>query len=168
MVQIENKNWDQVGRDLFMMPYAGHIVVHSLSGEELSEQEQRLAASQLAQTFSGLHKVSLGMDPFLPRLMLNLRLGASSNIDAMKLLCTSVIQAWETAGKDIEDLELVEAHLVYEPQLQEDLQTDSTADVSDVRYIITEVELPELDVFDSPVFIDTREVFGEARDGARA
>jgi hypothetical protein len=164
MVEVENRHWKTIEHSPFAMPYAGQIIVHSFSGEELSETEQVQAAAHLSESGDGLRTITLDTDEFLPRFTLTLRMEAESDKDAVKRLCGAAIDGWAAVGKDTDDLELVEAHLVYEPELKADRETDASADISDAHYTVEDLELPELDDFGSPVRLEVREVFYRARE----
>lgn len=168
MVQLENRHWGEVVHSPFTMLYAGLLVVRSFSGEELTGDQQRVAAVSLTDTVStGIQRVTVDTDPFLPtRTILTLRLEAESDLDALHCLCVSAIESWTLTGHEPTDLEFVEAHLAYEPQLQKDQGDDPSADISDAHYLVEEIELPELDVFDNALTTEASDIFYRVRDEA--
>jgi hypothetical protein len=164
MVEVENRNWQTIEHSPFAMPYAGQIVLHSFSGEELSEEEQVRAAAYLSEEGEGLRTIVLDSDEFLPRFTLTLRMEAEGDKDALQRLCGAAINGWAAVGNDVEDLELVEVHLVYEPELEADHENDPSTDISDAHYRVEDLELSEIDEFDAPIRLEVREVFYRTRD----
>jgi hypothetical protein len=166
MIEIKTKQQEIVEHSPFVMPYAGQIIVHSFSGEELSVSDQVEAATRLSENNKTFRTIAVDVDEFLPRFTLTIHMEAEGDRDALQNLCGAAIEAWATVGNDVEDLEFVEAHLVYEPELTKDNEIDTTANIGDARYTIDELELTELDDFGNQARVEAYEVFCRARDEA--
>lgn len=166
MVEVENRHWQTIEHSPFAMPFAGQIIVHSFSGEELTEAEQVKAVAHLSRSKDNLRIIKLDTDEFLSSFTLTLRMEAESDKDAIQHLCEAAIKSWGAVGKEPDDLEFVEAHLVYEPELEEDRKKDPSLDIDSPKYTFEIRELPEVDDFGLPLKLDGREVFCEARQAA--
>ena len=167
MVELQNRHWSEVEHTQFMLPYEAMLILHAFSGQTMTEAEQRTAAERLTDSVgTAIFSVAVDADPDLPRTTWTLKFEALDDRQAITHLSQSVIAAWEEAGNDIEDLEFVEAHLVYGPQLQADRVNSPEADVADAKYHLDELELPALDDFGEPKTIEVRQIFDKSRDEA--
>jgi hypothetical protein len=134
MVEVENRHWQKIEHSPFAMPYVGQIMVRSFNGEELSEAEQVQAASNLLGIEYGLRTITLDADEIMAGFILTLRMEAESDKYALHNLCGAAINGWMAVGKEPEYLELVKAHLVYEPKLLADRKDDQSLDITHPMY----------------------------------
>lgn len=165
MVKAENAHWNELEHDRFAMPYAGYLVLHSFSEEPFSEIDQQLAAACLTETATTFVKTAvLDSDQTLDRVIVELRLEAGSDADALRLLSLCALEAWISCGKDATDLELVAAHLAYEPELEEAQKHDSDVTISDMDFLAERLDLSIFDEETSELCpAEPQEIFYKAR-----
>jgi len=164
MVRLENSHWQEIEHNCFALPYAGYLVVHPLSQEPFSELDQELAATALTETArTHIRRVELASDD-LDRAHFTVRLEAESDVDALRLLSVSALEAWASCGKDPDDLELVAIHLAYEPELPDIAADELTLVISDPDYTAERLELLQFDeITDELRPVEPREIFYKAR-----
>lgn len=165
MIKVENVHWNELEHDRFAMPYAGYLVLYSFSEEQFSEIDQQLAAACLTESATTFVRTALlDSDPDLDRVIIDLRMEASSDADALRLLSICALEAWMSCGKDATDLELVAAHLAYEPELEEAQKHDSEVTISDMTFFAERLDLSIFDEETSELRpTEPREIFYKAR-----
>lgn len=165
MIKVENPHWNELEHSVFVMPYVGHIVLHSFSEQEFSPIDQQIAAACLTESVTTFVRAAeLDADPDLDRVTFTFRMEAESDTDALRLLTICALDAWMSCGKDPEDLELVGAHLVYEPELQVAQEIDPSAQITDMDFTAERLDLRLLDEeTDELRSVEPREIFYKAR-----
>lgn len=144
MIKAENARWNDVEHSQFVMPYAGYLVLHSVSGDAFTPQEQLASADYLTGAITtSVRMAEVDADPELDRATFLLEFEADSDIDALRQLSILGIEAWMEARKDASDLEFVAAHLAYLPELQEAAGTDNASfqAVRDMEYLADRLSL---------------------------
>lgn len=162
MVKLENQTRGETKRSLFMMPYAGLLVVIPLTGERLTPAQQFAAAESLIESpDTNVRQATVEVDPDVPMHKFGLRLDAEGDLSAFEQMCRSVIRAWDEVGQESSLLEFMDVRLVYEPELAADQADDPEIQLDSRLYQPETMET--IDAFDTVVNTPVQEIFYQVR-----
>lgn len=120
MVHAENPQWNDAEHSPFLAPYAALIVVNDITGADLDETEQRIVATNLTRDIeTHIAEAEVDFRPESGFIMIGAKIEGEDTASALDVLSHDLLEAIRQAGHDPEVIELVAAHIVYEPELLE-------------------------------------------------
>ncbi|HVC36329.1 MAG TPA: hypothetical protein VNE40_02695 [Candidatus Dormibacteraeota bacterium] len=121
-MHAENKHWDDIEHSLFTFKWASHLILSDLSGTVVTENQQQAYADYLtASAETGVQFLAIrtryGLEHYV---CLSFVVEGENEQQALQNTTAAALEGLESVGVDVDNLEFVEAHLVYEEQLKED------------------------------------------------
>jgi hypothetical protein len=159
MSEVKDKNLGLTETEPYSRRYVGKIITQSIINEVLSPLEQYNASHKLVDPIYGVQTASVTVDELLDRTVVDVELVATNEMSALNILCYAAIQAWEISGKDVEDLELVNAFLADKEKLERDRLEEPDLALTSYRFDREEFNCEEL----NEIF-RVREIFYQMTD----
>jgi SepF-like predicted cell division protein (DUF552 family) len=138
MVHVENTHWNDAEHSPFLAPYAALLVVNDITGPDIDETEQRIIASILTRDVeTHIAEAEVDFRPESGFIMIGAKVEGEDTASALDVLSHDLLEAIREAGHDPETIELVAAHIAYEPELLEAQKQapEGTVLIDDLRFM---------------------------------
>lgn len=138
MVHVENTHWNDAEHSPFLAPYAALIVVNDITGADLDVTAQRIVATNLTRDLeTHIAEAEVDFQPESGFILVGAKVEGEDTASALDVLSHDLLEAIREAGHDPEVIELVAAHIVYEPELLEaqNASPEGAVLIDDMRFM---------------------------------